>query len=99
MSHLDLINQALQLCIKAELICVVSYLTQIVSWLMGIDRAKRAISKADAFQMQGARIWLPLEAFHGAAYASLSISANAPPASVERLTSANIARDISKKCL
>jgi hypothetical protein len=44
---------------------------------MGIDRAKRATSKADAFQMQGARIWLPLEAFHGAAYASLSISAKA----------------------
>ena len=44
---------------------------------MGMDRAKRATSKADAFQMQGARIWLPLEAFHGAAYASLSISAKA----------------------
>ncbi len=27
--------------------------------------------------MQGARIWLPLEAFHGAAYASLSIGAKA----------------------
>ena len=44
---------------------------------MGIDRAKRITSKADAFQLQGARIWLPLEVFHGAAYASLSISAKA----------------------
>jgi hypothetical protein len=44
---------------------------------MGMDRAKRATSNVNAFQMQGARIWLPLEAFHGAAYASLSISAKA----------------------
>ena len=44
---------------------------------MGIDRAKRNTSKTDAFQLQGARIWLPLEVFHGAAYASLSMSAKA----------------------
>ena len=44
---------------------------------MGIDRNKRANNKRDKFQLQGARIWLPLEAFHGAAYASLSISAKA----------------------
>ncbi|MBC7755411.1 MAG: hypothetical protein H7Z20_01985 [Bdellovibrio sp.] len=44
---------------------------------MGIDRNKRANNKRDQFQLQGARIWLPLEAFHGAAYASLSISAKA----------------------
>ena len=44
---------------------------------MGIDRAKGVNSKADAFQMQGARVWLPLDVFHGAAYASLSISAKA----------------------
>ena len=44
---------------------------------MGMDSAKHATSKADTFQLQGARIWLPLEAFHGAAYASLSISAKA----------------------
>ena len=44
---------------------------------MGLDRNKRAASQSDTFQLQGARIWLPLEAFHGAAYASLSISAKA----------------------
>ena len=44
---------------------------------MSIDRAKRAASQSGKFQLQGARIWLPLEAFHGAAYASLSISAKA----------------------
>ena len=45
--------------------------------MMGIDSAKRNTSKTDAFQLQGARIWLPLEVFHGAAYASLSMSAKA----------------------
>ena len=44
---------------------------------MGIDRNKRANNKRAKFQLQGARIWLPLEAFHGAAYASLSMSAKA----------------------
>lgn len=44
---------------------------------MGIDRNVRANNKRDKFQLQGARIWLPLEAFHGTAYASLSITAKA----------------------
>ena len=44
---------------------------------MGMDRAKRAVSQSYKFQLQGARIWLPLEAFHGTAYASLSITAKA----------------------
>lgn len=43
---------------------------------MGIDRNEQ-LRKSDKFQLQGPRIWLPLEVFHGAAYASLSISAKA----------------------
>jgi hypothetical protein len=44
---------------------------------MGMDRAIRAAKQSDKHQMQGPRIWLPLDVFHGAAYASLSISAKA----------------------
>ncbi len=43
---------------------------------MGIDRNEQ-LKKPDKFQLHGLRIWLPLEVFHGAAYASLSISAKA----------------------
>lgn len=41
-----------------------------------MDRAISA-NKSDKFKLEGARIWLPLDAFHGAAYSSLSITAKA----------------------
>lgn len=43
---------------------------------MGIDRIERA-RKPDKFQMQGARIWLPLEVLQGVAYTSLKPTAKA----------------------
>ena len=43
---------------------------------MGIDRIEKA-KKPDKFQMQGARIWLPLEVLQGVAYTSLKPTAKA----------------------
>lgn len=43
---------------------------------MGIDRIEKA-RKPEKFQMQGARIWLPLEVLQGVAYTNLKPSAKA----------------------
>jgi len=43
---------------------------------MGIDRIELA-KKPDKFQMQGARIWLPLDVLQGAAYTTLKPTAKA----------------------
>lgn len=43
---------------------------------MGIDRIERA-KKPDKFQMQGPRIWLPLDVLQGVAYTSLKPTSKA----------------------